>query len=97
VPAFWAMGGFDHMIALGWRENLLQAVLQGALMGYGAIYLFVRSVALLGAGRVAVFSALVPPFVLLTGWLALGEVPSVLQLIGLVIVLLGFWLAQRGA
>jgi drug/metabolite transporter (DMT)-like permease len=97
VPAFWAMGGFDHMIALGWRENLLQAVLQGVLMGYGAIYLFVRSVALLGVGRVAVFSALVPPFVLLIGWLALGEVPSVLQLTGLVIVLLGFWLAQRGA
>jgi drug/metabolite transporter (DMT)-like permease len=96
VPAFWALGGFDHMIALGWRENFLQAVLQGALMGCGAIYLFVRSVALLGVGRVAVFSALVPPFVLLIGWLALGEVPSVLQLIGLVIVLLGFWLAQRG-
>jgi drug/metabolite transporter (DMT)-like permease len=97
VPAFWATGGFDHMIALGWRENLLQAALQGVLMGYGAIYLFARSIALLGAGRAAVFPALVPPFVLLVGWLALGEVPSALQLIGLVIVLLGFWLAQRAA
>ena len=97
VPAFWAMGGFNHMIALGWRENLLQAVLQGALMGIGAIYLYVRSITLLGAGRAAVFAALVPPFVLLIGWLALGEAPSVLQLIGLTIILLGFWLAQRAA
>ena len=33
VPGYWALGGFDHMIALGWRENLLQAVLQGILAG----------------------------------------------------------------
>jgi drug/metabolite transporter (DMT)-like permease len=97
VPAFWAVGGFDRMIALGWRENLLQAVLQGVLVGYGAIYLFVRSITLLGAGRAAVFPALVPPFVLLIGWLALGEVPSHFQLIGLAVVLAGFWVAQRAA
>lgn len=97
VPVHWAMGGIDHMIALGWRENFLQAVLQGVLAGPAAIYLFVRSIALLGAGRAAVFPALVPPFVLLIGWLALGEMPSVLQVIGMVIVLLGFRLAQRTA
>ena len=95
TPVHWALGGFDHMIALGWRENLLQVVLQGVVAGPVATYLFVRTVALLGAGRAAVFPALVPPFVLLIGWLALGEVPTVLQLIGLVIVLLGFRLAQR--
>jgi len=95
VPAYWALGGFDHMIALGWRENFLQAVLQGVLAGPAAIYLFARSIALLGAGRAVVFPSLVPPFVLLIGWLALGEVPSVLQLIGLAIVLFGFQLAQR--
>ena len=97
TPVHWALGGFDHMIALGWRENLLQVVLQGVVAGPVATYLFVRTVALLGAGRAAVFPALVPPFVLFIGWLALGEVPTVLQLIGLVIVLLGFRLAQRAA
>lgn len=97
VPGHWALGGFDHMIALGWRENLLQAVLQGLLAGPAAIYLFVRSIALLGAGRASVFPTLVPPFVLLIGWLALGEMPSVFQLTGLVIVLFGFRLAQRAA
>jgi len=72
-------------------------LLQGVLAGPAAIYLFARSITLLGAGRAAVFPTLVPPFVLLIGWLALGEVPSVLQLIGLAIVLLGFQLAQRTA
>jgi drug/metabolite transporter (DMT)-like permease len=38
----------------------------------------------------------VPPFVLLIGWLALGEEPTLLQLIGLVIVLFGFQLSQKG-
>lgn len=96
VPIHWSLGGFDHMVSLGWRENLLQAVLQGILAGPAAIFLFVRSVTLLGAGRAAIFFSLVPPFVLLLGWLALGEVPSTLQLIGLIIVLCGFRLAQKG-
>jgi drug/metabolite transporter (DMT)-like permease len=95
VPVHWSLGGFDHMISLGWPENLLQAVLQGVLAGPAAIYFFASSVALLGAGRAAIFFSLVPPFVLLLGWLAFGEVPSALQLIGLIIVLFGFRLAQK--
>lgn len=95
VPLFWMTVGFGRMIALGWRENILQAALQGLLMGYGPIYLYTRSIGLLGAGRAAVFPALVPSFVLLIGWLALGEAPTALQLIGLAIVLLGFWVAQK--
>jgi drug/metabolite transporter (DMT)-like permease len=97
VPVYWALSGFDHMIALGWRENVVQVLLQGILAGPAALYLFVSSVALLGAGRAAVFPSLVPPFVLLVGWLALGEVPTALQLTGLVIVLFGFRLAQSAS
>jgi drug/metabolite transporter (DMT)-like permease len=97
LPVDWALGGVDHMIALGWRENFIQALLQGVLAGPGAIYLFARSIDLLGAGRAAVFPSLVPPFVLLIGWLALGELPTLLQITGLMIVLIGFRLAQAGA
>jgi drug/metabolite transporter (DMT)-like permease len=96
VPGHWALGGFDRMIALGWRENLLQLILQGILAGPAALYLFIRSVILLGAARAAVFPSLVPPFVVLIGWLALGETPSLLQLTGLAIVLIGFRMAQKG-
>ena len=73
-----------------------EAVVQGALTGAGATYLFARTVVLLGAGRAVLFPSLVPPFTLLVGFLALGEVPSVSQLIGLVVVVVGFQLTQKG-
>jgi drug/metabolite transporter (DMT)-like permease len=95
VPADWILGGYARIIALGWRENILQAVLQGVLAGPAALYLFAHSIATLGAARAAVFPSIVPPFVVLIGWLALGEQPTTLQLVGLAIVLFGFRLAQR--
>jgi drug/metabolite transporter (DMT)-like permease len=95
LPVYGVLVGFERIAAVGLWENLLQAVLQGLLAGPGAIYLFTRSVVLLGAGRAAVFPTLVPPCVLLIGWIALGVIPSVLQLIGLAIVLIGFRLTQR--
>jgi drug/metabolite transporter (DMT)-like permease len=42
-----------------------------------------------------VFPTLVPPFTLLIGYLALGVVPSALQLFGLVLVLVGFRFTQK--
>jgi drug/metabolite transporter (DMT)-like permease len=84
-----------NMLAAGFFENLLQAVVQGIFSGAGATFLFARAVALLGAGRAVLFPALVPGFSLLVGYLALGEVPSVSQLAGLTIVLVGFRLTQQ--
>jgi drug/metabolite transporter (DMT)-like permease len=95
VPLHWAFIGFERMIALGIYENLLQALIQGVLAGPGAIYLFTRSVVLLGAARAAVFPSLVPGFTLLVGYVALGEVPTIFQLLGFAIVLVGFRMAQR--
>jgi drug/metabolite transporter (DMT)-like permease len=95
LPVYAALAGFERIGALGFWENLLQAVMQGLLAGPGAIYLFTRSVVLLGAGRAAVFPTLVPPFVLLIGWIALGVMPSLPQFVGLAIVLAGFRLTQR--
>jgi drug/metabolite transporter (DMT)-like permease len=87
---------FDNFWSAGLYENLLQAVIQGLVAGATAIYLFTRAVVLLGASRASVFPSLVPPFVFLVGLLALGVVPSAPQLIGLVVVLFGFRLTQRG-
>ncbi len=95
LPIHGAVTGFAPMIALGFFENALQAVAQGLLAGPAAIYLFARSVVLLGVGRAAVFPSLVPGFTLLVGFLVLGEIPSVLQLLGFVIVLGGFRLTQK--
>jgi drug/metabolite transporter (DMT)-like permease len=95
IPIQWALSGFERMIALGLWENLLQAVVQGILAGPAAIYLFAHAVVLLGAGRAAVFPSLVPGFTLLLGYLLLGEVPSLLQLLGFAIVAIGFRFAQK--
>ena len=75
---------------LGLAENLFQVLVQGLLAGALPIYLFARAVILIGAGRTAVFPALVPGFGVIIGYLALGVVPSVPQLVGLVIVVVGF-------
>jgi drug/metabolite transporter (DMT)-like permease len=96
LPIHWLAFGFEHMIGLGLVENLVQLVAQGIFAGAGATYLFTRSVVLLGAGRAAVFPSLVPGFTLLIGFLVLGEVPSLAQLAGFAIVLIGFRLTQRG-
>ncbi len=94
IPVHAAVFGFARMIAAGWSENVLQIIAQGLFSGPAAIYLFARSVALLGASRATVFPSLVPGVTLLVGFLALGEEPSLLQLAGLAIVLVGFRLTQ---
>jgi drug/metabolite transporter (DMT)-like permease len=85
---------YDNFVAAGLWENLLQAIVQGVFAGPVAIYLFTRAVILLGAGRAALYPSLVPPFSLLLGFLTLGEVPSIAQLVGLVVVVIGFRLTQ---
>ncbi len=95
APLYVAFVGFDNLFRLGVAENLLQALVQGLLAGALPIFLFARSVILLGAGRAGVFPALVPGFALIIGYLALGIVPSLAQAIGLVIVVIGFRFALR--
>jgi drug/metabolite transporter (DMT)-like permease len=95
IPIHAVVFGFGRMMAAGWFENALQAVVQGVFSGPLAIYLFARSVMLLGASRAAVFAALVPAATVVVGFLALGEAPSMAQVAGLVIVLVGFRLTQK--
>jgi drug/metabolite transporter (DMT)-like permease len=95
LPIHWLVFGFERMIGLGLVENLIQVAMQGIFAGAGATYLFTRSVVLLGAGRAAVFPSLVPGFTMLIGFLVLGEVPSLAQLAGLAIVLIGFRLVVK--
>jgi drug/metabolite transporter (DMT)-like permease len=95
APAHALIWGYDRLIAAGLKENLVQVVAQGVLAGVAAIYLFARSISLLGASRASTFPALVPAFGILIGYLALGEVPTAYQLAGLAVVALGFRLALK--
>jgi drug/metabolite transporter (DMT)-like permease len=90
APVYFLIFGVDNLIRHGWLENLLQAVVQGVMAGVLPIYLFAHSVIALGAGRAATFPAVVPVFGVVIGFLALGVVPTWVQLIGLVVVLIGF-------
>jgi len=90
APLYALLVGFGGMLHMSLADNLLQIVVQGLLAGMLPILLFARAVVLLGAGRAATFPALVPGFSLIIGYLALGVIPSLPQLIGLAIVLIGF-------
>jgi drug/metabolite transporter (DMT)-like permease len=95
APLYLVFAGYDGLLQQSLVENLLQIVVQGIFAGALPIYLFARSVILLGAGRAATFPALVPGFGLIIGFLALGVVPSVAQVAGLAIVLVGFRFVVR--
>ena len=95
APLYALIAGFDGLLRMSLAENMIQVVAQGLIASALPIYLFARAVVLLGAGRAAVFPALVPGFGVIIGYFALGVVPSLPQLIGLVIVLIGFRFVVR--
>ena len=95
APLYAAVIGFGDILHMSLTENLIQIVVQGVFAGVLPIFLFARAVMSLGAGRAAVFPALVPGFALIVGYLALGAVPTVPQLIGLIVVLIGFRFALK--
>lgn len=67
-------------------EVLLQAVYQGVLSAFVALWLYTRAVMILGPARGALFAALVPGFALLFAIPVLGERPDVLEMIGVMLV-----------
>ena len=95
APLYAVLIGFSGMLRMSLADNLLQIFVQGLLAGTLPILLFARAVILLGAGRAGTFPALVPGFSLIIGYFALGVVPSLAQLIGLVIVVIGFRFVVR--
>lgn len=95
APLHALLFGFQTMAAVGWRENLMQIVVQGILSGPLATYFSAYAASVLGTGRGASFSALVPAFTMLFGVLVLGEMPTLIQLAGLAVVALGFRLVLK--
>ncbi|HUL82121.1 MAG TPA: DMT family transporter [Gammaproteobacteria bacterium] len=85
VPGYAVIEG-AHLAAAPWTEIAIQAIFQGILSAVVALVFYTRSVALLGAARGAVFAALVPSFSLLFAIPILHEVPTRLQVLGVVLV-----------
>ena len=95
APVYLFVFGVAPLARHGLFENLLQAVVQGGIAGSLPIYLFAHAVIALGGGRAGTFPALVPIFGVIIGFLALGAVPSLAQIVGMLIVLLGFQFTLR--
>jgi drug/metabolite transporter (DMT)-like permease len=71
----------------------LQALAQGLGAGLVAMLAYSRAAALLGAGRAAFFGAMVPGAASLLAIPILGEVPTLLQALGIVSVVVGLLIA----
>lgn len=93
VPGYALTIGADRLLATPLPMLAAQILVQGVLSGVVAVIAFSKTVQLLGAGRAAVFPALVPAVAILIGMPITGEIPNSLQLAGLALVSTGLLVA----
>lgn len=84
-----------HLARAPFAELLLQALYQGVLVGVVALYLYARSVAMLGAAKATLFLPLVPVATAASSALLLAETPSPTEILGMAIVISGMLVAFR--
>lgn len=90
--AYLAVAG-HRLFAAPWTEVLFQGVFQGFLTAIIALILYTRTIELLGAGRTALFTALVPGLGNVLAWPILGEVPSIAGFLGIALCSFGMAVA----
>ena len=93
LPLFVWQFDLARLQRAGWGMVALQAVSQGLGAGLVAVLAYSRAAALLGAGPAAFFGALVPGSAALLAIPVLGEVPTALQAVGIVSVVIGLLIA----
>lgn len=84
-----------HLLQVPLAAIALQALYQGVLVGAGALFLYTQSVAILGAGRAALFLPLVPVITALAGTFLLGEQASTLEIAGMALAVTGMLVALK--
>ncbi len=97
APVFAVVADFDRLASAGVGMLMMQIVAQGLGAGLLAVLAFSRAVELLGSGRAAFFGALVPGAASLLAIPVLGEVPSTLQILGILAVVTGLLIAFGAA
>jgi drug/metabolite transporter (DMT)-like permease len=95
LPVYALWPGSRALLVVGTRELLLQAVVQGALIGALSIFVYTRAVAALGPAATALFAAAVPCLTTLAAIPLLAEYPSSIALSGVGVVTLGMIVAVR--
>jgi drug/metabolite transporter (DMT)-like permease len=95
LPIYLFTNGVSNLAALPTHAMAQLIIVHGILSGVVAVYAFGRAVEMLGAARAAAFPALVPVVATLVGIPLTGEIPSFLQIGGLIVVTLGLAITQR--
>ena len=93
TPPYLALADLSRLAQAGVGMLTLQLLAQGLGAGLVAMLAYSRAAALLGAGRAAFFGAMVPGAASLLAIPILGEVPSALQALGIVSVVVGLLIA----
>jgi drug/metabolite transporter (DMT)-like permease len=88
-PLYLVTADLSRLAAAPLGVVIEQAVVQGVLASLVALFAYSRAVQLLGASRAAVFSAFAPIASILIGVVLVGEIPTALQWLGLVIASAG--------
>lgn len=84
-----------HLLQVPLAAVALQAFYQGVMVGAGALFLYTQAVAILGAGRAALFLPLVPVITALSGALLLGEQASAPEITGMALAVIGMLVALK--
>ncbi len=93
APAFLVLADFSRLAQAGAGMLALQLLAQGLGAGLVAVLAFSRAVALLGSARAAFFGALVPGAASVLAIPVLGELPTLLQWLGVAAVVSGLLIA----
>ena len=93
VPPY-LLFGLGGLAAAPVAELAFQVVAQGLLAGVVAVFAFATAIRRLGAAPAAAGAALVPGSATLIAWAVLGERPSALAGVAMVVVGIGVWLAS---
>ena len=93
TPPYLALSDLGSLRQASIGMLALQALAQGLGAGLVAMLAYSRAAALLGAGRAAFFGAMVPGAASLLAIPILGEVPTLLQALGIMSVVVGLLIA----
>lgn len=94
LPVYICLLPHDALAAAPAKILVMQAVYQGILTSFAALFCFSQSVIHLGPARAAVFPSLIPVAATCLGAVTLAEIPSVAEIAGVVLISLGAWRAS---
>lgn len=93
APIYLSYRGIAHLTSLPLGAVAFQGVMQGLVQAVITIMAYSKSITILGVSRAVLFPATVPAISVLIGIWAVGEIPDITQIAGLVLVSLGMLVA----